>query len=173
MQVFFKRILKVKTSTVNFIVYCELGRCHMFVDWYYIAKWSNIGLILCTENCILKSCHEEMCERFMNKPNKKHNMYNWVCKIRDILYQYGFQDVWIFEELINWMHEFKVQASIVNEMNAFFNESSKCHLYRSIYDLYELQFNLDCSVNYIYKPNICKYRISAQCLNTKKNQFNL
>ena len=44
---FLKRILKVKTSTINYMVYCELGRFPMFIERYYrmIKYWFKI---LCT-----------------------------------------------------------------------------------------------------------------------------
>jgi hypothetical protein len=45
-------------------------------------------------------------------------------------------------------------------MNTFFNESPKCHLYRYIFDNNVLQFYFDRPLNYIYKPYICKMRIS-------------
>ena len=50
---------------------------------------------------------------------------------------------------------------INSEMNTFFNESPKCHLYRYIFDNNVLQFYFDRPLNYIYKPYICKMRISA------------
>jgi hypothetical protein len=47
------------------------------------------------------------------------------------------------------------------------SESPKCHLYRYIFDNNVLQFYLDHTVNYIYKPytGICKMRISAHNIN--------
>ena len=53
----------------------------------------------------------------------------------------------------------------------FFNNSSKCILYRYIYDTDILQFYLDRPVNQIYKPFICKYRISAHSLNIETGRY--
>jgi hypothetical protein len=56
-------------------------------------------------------------------------------------------------------------------MNTFFNESPKCHLYRYIFDNNVLQFYFDRPLNYIYKPYICKMRISAHNLNIETGRF--
>ena len=56
-------------------------------------------------------------------------------------------------------------------MNSFFEDSPKCMLYRYVFDPNMLQFCLDHAVNYIYKPFICKYRISAHCLNIETGRF--
>ena len=53
----------------------------------------------------------------------------------------------------------------------YYNESPKCHLYRYIFDNNVLQFYLDRPLNYIYKPYICKMRISAHNLNIETGRF--
>jgi hypothetical protein len=60
-----------------------------------------------------------------------------------------------------------MKDNFISEMNTFFNESPKCHLYRYIFDNNVLQFYLD----YIYKPYICKMHISAHNLNIKTGRF--
>jgi hypothetical protein len=65
------------------------------------------------------------------------------------------------------MCEFKqrMKDNFISEINTFFNESTKCHLYRYIFDNNVLQFYLDRPINYIYKPYICNMLISAHNLN--------
>ena len=55
------------------------------------------------------------------------------------------------------MCEFKqrMKDNFISEINTFFNESPKCHLYRYIFDNNVLQFYLDHPVNYIHKPYVC------------------
>lgn len=141
---FLKRILKVNASTVNYMVYCELGRYPMFIERYcrMLKYWFKL---ICTDNCILKCCFEEMLERCIKKPNDK---YNWACRIRDILYMYGFQDVWLHQGVKNvdlFSIEFKdrVKGSFHSEINSFFEDSPKCMLYRYVFDPNMLQFYLD------------------------------
>ena len=54
------------------------------------------------------------------------------------------------------MCEFKqrMKDNFISEMNTFFNEFPKCHLYRYIFDNNVLQFYLDHPFNYIYNLNI-------------------
>jgi lipopolysaccharide biosynthesis regulator YciM len=58
---FLKRTLKVRRSTVNFIIYFELGRVPMYVERYskIIKYWCKI---LKTENIVVKTCYEAMVE---------------------------------------------------------------------------------------------------------------
>jgi hypothetical protein len=71
------------------------------------------------------------------------------------------------------MCEFKqrMKDNFISEMNTFFNESPKCHLYRYIFDNNVLQFYLDHPVNYIYKPYIYKMCISVHNLNIETGRF--
>ena len=62
-----------------------------------------------------------MLERCNKKPNY---IYNWAARIREILYKYGFQDVWLNQGVNNvdlFLHEFKdrVKCCFHSEMNAF------------------------------------------------------
>ena len=79
---FLKRILKVRNSTVNNMVYCELGRLPLYVERQcrMVKYWTNL---LNTEKCILKGCYDDMFEYSCSKPNDKQN---WCCKIKEILY---------------------------------------------------------------------------------------
>jgi hypothetical protein len=82
---FLKRVLKVRKSTSNYMVYFELGRFPLYINRYcrMLKYWFKI---LKTENCILKNCYEDMFESSVFKSNDK---LNWGCKIRDILCKYG------------------------------------------------------------------------------------
>ena len=58
---FLKRILKVRKTAVNNMVYCELGRYPMYYERQrrLIQFWFKL---LNTDNCILKACYEDMLE---------------------------------------------------------------------------------------------------------------
>jgi hypothetical protein len=107
-----------------------------------------------------------------------YNIYklNWACRVRDILFKYGFHNIWISQYVNHvdfFICEFKqrMKDNFISEMNTFFNESPKCHLYRYIFDNNVLQFYLDRPLNYIYKPYIYKMRISAHNLNIETGRF--
>ena len=75
---YLKCILKVRKSAVNYMVYCRMLRY-----WFKL---------LYTDNCILKCLYEDMFESSVVKPNDK---LNWACKVRDILFKYGFNNICI------------------------------------------------------------------------------
>ena len=169
---FLKRVLKVRKSTSNYMVYFELGRFPLYINRYcrMLNYWFKI---LKTENCILKNCYEDMFESNAFKPNDK---LNWGCKIRDILCKYGFNHVWLSQNVVNeyiFMLEFKQRVidTFLNEAISFFEESPKCHFYKYIYDDHNLQFYLSRPVNYMFKPLISRYRLHAHSLNIETGRY--
>lgn len=64
-----------------------------------------------------------------------------------------------------------MKGSFVSEMNVCFNDSPKCNFYRYIYESNTLQYYLYNSVNYMYKPIICKYRLCSHSLNIETGRF--
>ena len=65
------------------MIYGELGRYPLDID---------IKLIRNILYCILKCLYESMFESSVVKPNDK---LNWACRVRDILFKYGFHNIWI------------------------------------------------------------------------------
>ena len=85
-----------------------------------------------TDICIVKACYYDIYDRCCLKPNDEHN---WLCKVKDILYLYGFQDVWLSHDATTcnidlFMSEFKavVEARFISEMGAYYDEPPKCAL---------------------------------------------
>ena len=79
--------------------------------------------------CILKCLYEDMFESSVVKHNDK---LNWTCKVRDILFKYGFHNIWISQYVNHvdfFICEFKqrMKDNFISEMNTFFNKSPKCH----------------------------------------------
>jgi hypothetical protein len=73
--------------------------------------------------------------------------------------KYGFNHVWLSQNVVNediCMLQFKQRVidTLLNEAISFFEESSKCHFYKHIYDDHNLQFYLSRPVNYMFKPLI-------------------
>ena len=169
---FLKRILKVKQSTVNSMVYCELGRLPMYIERHckMIKYWIKL---LNTENCILKYCYEDMFEYSCIKPNDKQN---WCNQIKNILFKYGFNYIW-YDQYVDNVDYFlfqlkeRMMGSFISEINSFLDMSPKCQFYKYMYNLHCLQFYLDRPINYVYKPYICKYRICAHNLNIEVGRY--
>ena len=91
---FCKRILNVKSSTSNAGVYGELGRYPVYITRYIriIRYWCNL---LRTNNIILSTVYNDMlrdCELGLD---------NWVSKVKSMLFEYGFGNIWQNPQNIN------------------------------------------------------------------------
>ena len=73
---FFKRILGVKRSTTNMMVYSELGRLPLYIsrNIRIVKHWLKL---LNTDNCILKECYATLYDECLKKPRA----INWVSQI--------------------------------------------------------------------------------------------
>ena len=94
-----------------------------------------------------------MYESSVVKPNDK---LNWASRVRDILFKYGFYNIWISQYANHVkivMCEFKQRMK-----DNFISESPKCHLYRYIFDNNVLQFYLD------HPLIICISHIFVKCI---------
>ena len=90
---------------------------------------------------------------------KLNDKLNWSCKICDILYIYGFNDVWLSQSVVNaklLLNEFKQRVidNYIAEGLSFFENSSKCNLYQYIHAGHNMQFYLNRPVNSLYKTCI-------------------
>ena len=85
---FLKRILGVKRSTSNDLVYCETGRIPLSTNRQFIMLKYWLKLLQ-TDNCILKNLYHNMYHT-----NVTNNVQNWLFEIRKILISLGMNDVW-------------------------------------------------------------------------------
>ena len=102
------------------MVYCELGIFPMVINRYcrMIRYWFKL---LTSENCILYNCYQDMYEKCCLRYTDK---FNWACNIRDILYLYGFHDVWLNQGVNNvnvFLCQFRerVEGRFISEMVTF------------------------------------------------------
>ena len=85
---FLKRLLGVKRSTSNDMIYSETGGLPLIVNRKFnmLKYWLKLTR---TENFVLKNIYE-MTLRSCNHQNNK----NWSAEVRDILISIGMVDVW-------------------------------------------------------------------------------
>ena len=127
-----KRILNVKTSTTNIMVYYELDRYPLIVTrkrriCKFWLKLSNAN------NCILKGCYEFLYDMCLKKPN---NMNNWGCNIRKELGNIDLNDLWNSQAMLSKNVIFLIKQRLPNiakqEFDAVLSVSSKCYFYQYI-----------------------------------------
>ena len=169
---FFKRILGVKRSTTNMMVYSELGRLPLYIsrNIRIVKHWLKL---LNTDNCILKECYATLYDECL----KKTRAINWVSQIWDILLTNGFGYIWYNQNVENcstFISLFKQRMTdqFVQSMFAVFDNSPKCLLYK-----YVVSNNL-CLQPYLQKPIalkykhiLSKYRLSAHSLSIETGRY--
>jgi hypothetical protein len=88
-----------------------------------------------------------MFEYSCSKPNDKQN---WCCKIKEILFKYGLDYVWLnqcvdnVENLLLKLKE-RIIGSFISEVTGFLENSPKCQCYKHMYNMHTLQYYLDYS----------------------------
>ena len=107
---------------------------------------------------------------------KSNDKLNWGCKIPDILCKYGFNHVWLSQNVASkdiFMLEFRQRVidTFLIETISFFWRIAKCHFYKYIYDDHNLQFYLCRPINYMFKPLISRYRLHAHSLNIETGGY--
>ena len=168
---FCKRILNVKTSTPNVMVYCELGRFPMLVTRklrifkYWIKVLNN-------NNCILHGCYNYLYDMCLKNPNDKNN---WVCNIRKELFHLGLNDLWYSQNSLCKDHIIVIKQRLCDivkqEFDATLESSSKCFLYRYMISNFSLQSYLCKPIPDIYKKCIVKFRLSSHNLAIEKGRY--
>ena len=97
---FCKRLLRVKKSTCNVMIYSELGRLplHVIRKFKILKYWVKI---LSTDNCILQQCYQEMLINI--------DTNNWLSGVRDILCELGLLNIWYSQNVnSDILHQAKV-----------------------------------------------------------------
>lgn len=91
---FLKRILGVKRSTLNMMVYRELDRYPLHINRcvrqvrYWVKLRNN-------NNCIVQSVYNVLLSEYDLIPQNK---YNWLREIKSILSSVGMNNVWVYPE---------------------------------------------------------------------------
>ncbi|XP_021348592.1 uncharacterized protein LOC110447309 isoform X2 [Mizuhopecten yessoensis] len=106
---FCKRILCVKKSTCNVMIYFELGRFPIVHTRHYnlIKYWFKL---LNTKNCVLKTAYDEL----MYMP-KRNTVFNWVTFVKDKLFSLGLGEVWLNQNNVNSSETGRYRNIVRNE----------------------------------------------------------
>ena len=142
---FCKRILNVKMSTNSLSLYAEVGRFPLYLDRYVrIVKYFLKLYTVKEGNCILK--HILLSQRL--EIEHKNNTNNWSSKVRDILNQTGFNDVWLFPESVNSnqlipLLKTRLRDQYITNWNTSVTSSSSMILYKELKPIFERSAYLD------------------------------
>ena len=163
---FLKRILGVKMSTANSAVYGELGRYPLYINRYVrIIKYFIKLYTVKQTNCILYST---LCY-MRNGAENIIRCNNWITKVRDLLQNTGFVDVWMYPESVNanvFIPIFKnrlIDMYIGLWLNDL-NVKSSLTLYKELKHRFELSDYLNIIQNFNLRKYISKLRLSSHML---------
>ena len=83
-----KRLLGLKRSTSNDMVYCETGRLPLIVQRRFnmLKYWLKLQK---SDNSVLKGLYENLL-----RAQSDNNVSNWLSEVRKILISIGMNDVW-------------------------------------------------------------------------------
>ena len=87
---FCKSILKVKRSTMNEIMYGELGRIPLTVQRYIRIEKYWLKKLNIKQTRLTKVLYNVQ----FNALTNNHTIVNWVSKVRNLLFSYGFGEAW-------------------------------------------------------------------------------
>ena len=94
---FMKYILKLKNSTPNYIIYCDLGMMPLKIDIYtrMISNWGKINDHEFNIN-ELRSCIYNATRSYYNHNNITNNSlyFKWIHCIKSILCNCGLSGIW-------------------------------------------------------------------------------
>ena len=161
---YLKKILGVKRSCSNALVYFELGRYPLSVTRKskIFKYWLKVRS---SENCILKACYDEMV-----KTN-----YKWIGDIKNELNSLGL--LYIFDDTCaNDVRNLKIIESRMKDIYAQsvlgnITQSPKGRLYQHLVDHFTLQSYLRKPINPLYKTYISRFRLSSHTLKIEQGRY--
>ena len=162
---FMKWLLNVKMSTTSSAVYGELGRFPLYIDReirivkYFLKLHDEKN-----NNCILSSTISKL-----KQDAEDNNVVNWASKVRDLLQNAGFNDVWLFPSSVD-INKFTVifrtrlQDIYVNNWRQDISSRSSLLLFKEIKPIFEISEYLTKIKCPISRYTLAKLRLSSHQL---------
>ena len=161
---YLKKILGVKKSCSNSLVYFELGRFPLYITrkLRILKYWLKLRS---SDNCILKACYYEMI-----KCNDA-----WITGIKNELNSLGllylFEDPCTSDKVIYNLIESRIKDVYAQTLLANISESPKGRLYQHLIDYFTLQSYLRKPINPLYRNYISRFRLSSHTLKIEQGRY--
>ena len=160
---FCKKILGVKKSTCNSLVYYELGRLPLYIlrKLRIIKYW---GKLKNSQNGILKSCLEE-------RVNLKDD---WIINVKTELCKLGLAYIWdemYIDKRLYKIIEHRFYDVYRQEMMSNIHQVSRGYTYQHLVDSFCMQYYLLKPLDDICKKYIARFRMSSHCLNIEHGRY--
>ena len=160
---FCKLILKVKSTTMSELVYCELATSPI-KNLVYVRILKYWFKLLCCEN-------DRYIAMFYSVMKEENAQNDWVRKVKSLLFNHGFGYVWEQqnrldkETFTSFLSEFKcrIQDEFFQNNMERFRTAPKARLYKELYIKHEIPWYLE-NVNCVYRHYLTKLRLGSHYL---------
>ena len=164
-----KRFLHVRNKTANDVVYGELGRFPLSIT----------SMVRCIRYWIrlLKQPNERYSKKAYNSLLSMHNKgyTTWVTQIKSILYEYGFEQVWLF----GCGSEIAFTKELKTRLISNFYHNWRNHLDTSerlsLYGKFKNRFGREEYINVLfvdrYRNVLAQFRMGVSLINAHRNRF--
>ena len=165
----YKRLLGIKRSTNNSMMYAELGRIPLRANRLFnmIRYWHRI---LKSNNCILKACYSYQYECV-----EIYNEHNWAYHVKQELFMLGFGELWINQHIdLKYLPVIKQRLLDQSQqlIRSQISASPKCTYYKYMIDVYSLQYYLSKFIPVHLRKCITKFRLSSHNLAIETGRYN-
>ena len=161
-----KRLLNVKLSTNSMSLYAEVGQFPLYIGRYLrIIKYFLKLHQKKQGNCILTT----VINMQRLEIETQNNTVNWSSKVRKMLNQTGFTDVWLFPESVIIesfipLLKTRLRDQYVSEWRVNVDSSTSLILYKELKPVFERSLYLDVIDNKKHRNIIAKIRLSSHNL---------
>ncbi|MES9883146.1 MAG: reverse transcriptase family protein [Sedimenticola sp.] len=169
---FIKRILGVKRSASNAMVYNEVARMPLYLTRCnrIVKYWTKL---LSTNNCILKSLYEDM----LQDCEANTTGHNWLRSVKDILLKLGMNEFWISQEPgdVN-IFLARVRQRLADQFfqtnDSTIETCSKCEIYKYFDKTRGLAKYLCKPIPELRRKTLSRFRLSAHSLAIETGRYN-
>lgn len=164
---FCKWLVNVKMSTKNLYLAGEFGRFPLHIGRHVriIKYWLNLHNLK-SSNCILQTLNKLA----RNEVEMDPSISSWTAKVKKLLEQNGFPDVWMYPESVNVnmfipIFQNRLRDVFITEWNHGLSLSSSSVLYKEMKQSFEMSPYLLIIQNKKHRNAIAKLRLSSHQLN--------
>ena len=161
---FCKDFLGINTSANDSMALGECARFPIAINYHikFIKYW--VRLIEMDSSRYPKQCYK------MLKSQDAVGRNNWVSKVREFLFSYGFGFVWISQEIGNTnqfitLFKQRLKDCFLQTWQSDINNSTRCDFYRNIKTLLNVERYLNSDLRPYYKRSLARFRCSNHKLN--------
>ena len=163
------KILSVKLTASNAAIYGELGRFPLYVNRYVriIKYWLKL---LCSNNCIMKVLY------MVALHDLEANKHNWLFDVKNLLYTYGFGDIWENASHVNaklFLNEFhqRLKDCFIQNWNSNLQTNSVLTVYKELKNDFEYETYLNADIPSYYLKLFTQLRISCHKLRVETGRY--